>query len=199
MEGNTTKEKKESWTVAVTAASMAAVILFCLYGYHIGIFSSIEALQEYMKGFGIWAPLVFVLFQAVQVVVPLLPGAIGCVAGVLIFGSVEGFIWNYIGICSGSLAAFLLSRRFGRDFVKRMVSEKSYNKYAGWLEQKGRFDKMFAVAILLPVAPDDLLCYLAGLTRMKLEKFVFIVLLGKPAVLLLYSFGMTEGIKLLFQ
>ena len=128
-----------------------------------------------------------------------LPGAIGCAAGVLVFGPVEGFAYNYIGICAGSIAAFLLTRRYGRDFVKRMVSEKAYEKYAGWLEQKDRFDKMFAIAIFLPVAPDDLLCYLAGLTRMKVRKFVWIILLGKPAALLLYSMGMSEGLKLFLK
>ena len=102
-----------------------------------------------------------------------------------------------MGICLGSVAAFLLSRRYGKEFVRRIVSEKAYNKYAGWLEKKDRFDKMFAVAIFLPVAPDDLLCYMAGLTRMKAARFITIILLGKPAALFLYSMGMTEGIKLL--
>lgn len=197
--GGEQKGKHFNWMNLSTIIGMALIVLFCIYGYRLGIFSSLEALQNYMAGFGIWAPLIFVIIQAVQVVIPILPGAIGCAAGVLVFGPIEGFAYNYIGICAGSIAAFLLSRRYGRDFVKRMVSEKAYEKYAGWLEQKDRFDKMFAIAIFLPVAPDDLLCYLAGLTRMKVRKFVWIILLGKPAALLLYSMGMSEGLKLFLK
>lgn len=191
------ESRKFNWMNVGTVAGLAAVVIFCIYGWQTGIFSSMEALQAYMKGFGILAPLIFVVVQAVQVVIPILPGSIGCVAGVLAFGPVAGFSYNYIGICAGSILAFLLSRRYGRDFVRRVVSENSYNKYAGWLEEKNRFDKMFAIAIFLPVAPDDLLCYLAGLTRMSLKKFTAIILLGKPGALILYSLGLTEGLKLI--
>ena len=50
-------------------------------------------------------------------------------------------------------------------------------------------------------APDDLLCYIAGLTKMTLKKFTAIILLGKPGSILLYSLGLTgimEAIKYFF-
>ena len=40
-------------------------------------------------------------------------GPLLILAGVLIFGPVWGFIYNYAGICAGSLAAFFLSRKYG--------------------------------------------------------------------------------------
>lgn len=54
-------------------------------------FTSVEGLQNYMKGFGIAAPLFLTLFQAFQVVVPVLPGYLGCAAGAVAFGSTTGF------------------------------------------------------------------------------------------------------------
>lgn len=36
-------------------------------------------------------------------------GAVGCVFGVMFFGALYGFFWNYIGICIGSICAFLLA------------------------------------------------------------------------------------------
>ena len=44
-------------------------------------FDSVESLQSYMKSFGIAAPLFLTVFQAVQVVIPVLPGYFGCAAG----------------------------------------------------------------------------------------------------------------------
>lgn len=52
----------------------------------------------------------FITFQAVQVVIPILPGGLGCLAGVILFGVWKGFWYNYIGICAGSLAAFAIAR-----------------------------------------------------------------------------------------
>ena len=39
------------------------------------------------------------------------------------------------------------------------------------------------------MAPDDLLCYLAGLSRMRWRTFVLIIVLLKPWSLAVYVFG----------
>ena len=141
-----------------------------------------------------WGPagaLLFTVFQAVQVVVPILPGGLGCLAGVLLFGAVEGFLYNYIGICVGSLLAFAVARSCGKPLLPLLFSERTIAKYSRWAEEKGRFARLFALAIFLPVAPDDFLCYLAGTTEMSWRRFTAIILLGKPFAIALYSLGLT--------
>jgi len=172
-----------------TVIGLAASGIFIYYGYKNGLFSSTETFREFIAGFGIWASLIFILIQIVQVILPILPGAIGCVAGIVIFGPWMGFLYNYIGICIGSIIVFILSKRYGEKFVKGIVGEKSYNKYIGWAHRGKKFDKMFAYAIFFPLAPDDLLCYIAGLTKMTLKKFATIILLGKPMSIAIYSLG----------
>jgi uncharacterized membrane protein YdjX (TVP38/TMEM64 family) len=187
------------WVMNIsTVLGLAVMGWFAWYCYRQGIFQSQDALEGFLHGFGFWAPVIFTLVQGIQVVLPILPGAIGCLAGVLVFGPVWGFIYNYIGICVGSLCAFLLARRFGAPFVRSISNPKTYEKYIGWLEKGNRFDRFFALAIFLPVAPDDFLCYLAGLTRMSFKKMTLIILLGKPASIALYSLGLyTIGLKAL--
>lgn len=181
-----------------TIVGLVLMGLFAWYCYRQGIFQSQEALENFLHGFGFWAPFIFTLVQGIQVVLPVLPGAIGCLAGVLVFGPVWGFVYNYIGICVGSICAFLLARRYGAPFVRSISNPRTYEKYIGWLEKGNRFDKFFALAIFFPVAPDDFLCYLAGLTRMSLKKMTLIILLGKPASIALYSLGLyTIGLKAL--
>lgn len=181
-----------------TVVGLILMGLFAWYCYKQGIFQSQEALENFLNSFGFWAPFIFTLVQGIQVVVPVLPGAIGCLAGVLVFGPVWGFVYNYIGICAGSICAFLLARRYGAPFVRSISNPRTYEKYVGWLEKGNRFDKFFALAIFFPVAPDDFLCYLAGLTRMSLKKMTLIILLGKPASIALYSLGLyTIGLKAL--
>ena len=56
-----------------------------------------------------------------------------------------------------------------------MISDKTYNKYIGWLDNQNRFEKLFALAIFLPVAPDDALCLMAGLTNMSVKRYTLII------------------------
>jgi len=173
----------------VFAVGIAICLLFAAYGFQSRIFASQSALEAFLGRYGVFAPVVFILFQAIQVIFPLLPGGIGCLAGTLIFGPVMGFIYNYIGICTGSIAAFLISKNYGTAIMKSFFSSKLQEKYSHWAKSK-KFTKMFAAAIFLPVAPDDFLCYLAGTTAMSLKTFVLIILLGKPLALAVYSFGL---------
>ena len=67
-------------------------------------------MQQFVNRFGMIGALIFVLIQIVQVVFPIIPGGISCLAGVLLFGAVSGFFYNYIGICVGSCIAFGIAR-----------------------------------------------------------------------------------------
>ncbi len=174
-------------------------ILFAVgvvWAWGAGLFTDTEKLQALLEKSGILAPLLFVIVQAVQVVIPIMPGAIGCVFGVVFFGALWGFVFNYIGICIGSVCAFLLARKYGMMFVQNMTGSKFYNKYQHFLEKENQFEKMFALLIFLPVAPDDFLCYLAGVSRMRLTRFTTIILLGKPAAILMYSMGLHQVLRM---
>lgn len=147
-------------------------------------------MSGFVSGFGKAGILVFIAFQAVQVVVPVLPGNLGCLAGVMMYGAGWGFVYNYIGICLGSMAAFGIAKMYGRPLIDRLFSEKLIAKYEHWTGEGSPFARLFAIAIFLPVAPDDFLCYLAGTTSMSWKRFIIIILLGKPAALALYSLGL---------
>jgi uncharacterized membrane protein YdjX (TVP38/TMEM64 family) len=172
---------------ALSVMGIIATVILCICGYRIGIFTTNEALGGFLSTVGIFAPLLFVLIQMVQVVIPIIPGGMGCLAGVLIFGPLWGFVYNYIGIVMGSILNFLLARRYGKPFVRSIVPVKAYQKYVGWLDRESALDKWFALAIFLPVAPDDYLCLLAGMSQMRVGKFVTIIVLGKPCSIFAYS------------
>jgi uncharacterized membrane protein YdjX (TVP38/TMEM64 family) len=177
------------WNILINGSTILGLlitVLFFVYGVETNLFTSQASLQSFLNHFGWYAPVIFIIFQAIQVVLPISPGSIGCVGGILIFGSIQGFAYNYIGICIGSIAAFLLARRYGIGYVENMSSKKTFNKYIGWIK-KPSFERIFATAIFMPVAPDDFLCYIAGISKMKFKKFVLIILLGKPFAIAMYS------------
>jgi uncharacterized membrane protein YdjX (TVP38/TMEM64 family) len=173
----------------ITILGLIMTGIFIIYGFETKLFVSYDALQGFLQKFGIFAVIAFVLVQAVQVVVPIIPGALGCLAGVVIFGPWQGFLYNYLGICLGSIIAFFLSRHYGIGLVEKLSSKKLLNKYRSWLTND-KFDKWFAIAIFLPVAPDDFLCYLAGITRISVKKFCMIIFTCKPFAIVAYSMGL---------
>lgn len=161
--------------------------LFLLKGYLEGSFRSIQSFQDYIAGFGLLAPLVLTVIQAVQVVLPVLPGFFGCIVGAGMFGAMGGFWCNYIGISAGSLIAFFLARRFGVELVRCMIPLEKYDAFVAWMDRRHSYTLVLFLAILLPLAPDDFLCYFSGLTGMSSRRFTWIILLGKPWCILAYS------------
>ena len=115
----------EQWKKWVTALLLLLCLALCAVlfkAYLDGKFDSVETLQSYISGFGLLAPVVLTAIQALQVVIPVLPGFLGCIVGAVMFGWMGGFWCNYIGISVGSILAFLIARKFGpntRLFLKR--------------------------------------------------------------------------------
>ena len=178
-------------TKNIISAILILLILFMLAflikAYFDGHFNSKESLQDYIKGFGVFAPLVLTVIQAVQVVIPILPGFFGCAVGAVLFGTTGGFICNYVGISLGSVIAFFLSRKFGVSLIKIMFSEGKYEKWSAITDKWKSFPTFMFIATLLPLSPDDFLCYFSGLTKMSAKKFIWIIVLGKPWCILVYS------------
>lgn len=178
---------------AISIIGIGVSLALTIYFINLGVFKDINVLRGLVGTNTILAPLIFMLLQILQVVIPIIPGGVSNAAGVLIFGPMMGFVYNYLGICIGSVLIFLLGRRYGKKFILSMIGEKTYNRYIGWLDNQKRFDKLFALAIFLPVAPDDALCLMAGLTSISLKKFTLIILLAKPLSTFLYSMALIYG------
>lgn len=175
--------------------SVIAMIGIAIYWYRLGIFRSQATLDQYIHQRHVIGPLVFILIQIIQVVIPVIPGGVSTGVGVILFGPVNGFIYNYIGIVLGSFINFFLSRRYGKGFILHMIPQKTFDKYfnKNKLRSQKAFDLFFALAIFLPVAPDDVLVMIAGLTKMTWAKFSAIIILLKPFTIAAYSFVLVYG------
>lgn len=178
------------WKKLLTAASAVFCILIAavvIKAYMEGKFESVETLQTYIKGYGILAPVILIVIQAMQVIVPILPGFLGCAVGAVLFGSMGGFWCNYIGISAGSIIAFLLAKKYGIKLVEKLFPKDQYEKYSGWAGKSRSYVAFLFLGMALPLFPDDFFCYFSGLTKMRAEKFAAIIVLGKPWCILAYS------------
>jgi len=184
-----TRETAIKTALTVTLCALLALsIFFLIDGWLNGHFDSVETLRVYVESFGVWAPLVLTLIQLLQVILPVLPVLLGYVVGSVLFGTIGGFLVNYIGISIGSLIAFSLARRFCIRLVSKMVSMEKYEKFIQRINQSKSYTIFLLLAILLPFVPDDFLCYFSGLVDMSPKKFIIIILTAKPWCILFYSF-----------
>ena len=169
---------------------LAISITLVIWGLSTGVLESSAALQAFINSLGAWGPAVFLLVSTAAVVFPVVPGGLLVIAGPVLFGPLEGTLLNYIAVCAGSLLNFTIARHVGMDLIERVFTPRAVEKALGWTRSR-HFTRGFALAIALPVAPDDLLCYLAGTTRMRWRTYVAIILLCKPWALIAYGLGVS--------
>ncbi len=162
--------------------------VFLFFEYRHGKFNDVDSFQDFIQSFGWAGPIFITIFQCVKVVYAVIPGTLGYIVAPSLFGTVPGILCNYIGICAGSFIAFGLSKTFGVTIMKQIFSEKKYLKAVNWMQKWHKSYPVFLwIAILIPVSPDDFLCYFSGLTTMKFKKFAIIILTAKPWFIIVYG------------
>ena len=152
----------------------------------ISTISSVESLKSYIlstKEKGIY---VYILIQTAQVIILPVPAAIICVVGSLIYGPMLGGLYCSIGILIGSFVSFFIGKTFGYKIVAWIVGKENTDKYSEILRKRGAF--FLAIAFLLPMFPDDILCLIAGITNMKFKTFAWVTTITRPIGVICMSF-----------
>ena len=182
------KETIIKTTAIILLAALMGVAAFALIkGWVGGHFHSVDTLRTYVASYGILAPLILTLIQLLLAVLPICPSFTGCVVGAALFGAAGGFWTNYTGISAGSIAAYALAKRFGIQLVNKMIPMQKYEAYIEKINRSKSYPKLLFLAILLPMAPDNFLCYFSGLVNMPARRFITIIITAKPWCILFYS------------
>lgn len=141
-------------------------------------FKSIEAVEEYIDGFGNLGALFFIGFQVFQVVVSVIPGEIFQVAAGYLFGHFKGFLLAMLGCFIGEVICFQLARFLGKDFVRLFISEEKLLIYRERLNSRKAYTICFLL-YLMPGIPKDLICYIAGISGIDFTKFLIITMIAR--------------------
>lgn len=151
--------------------------------------TSIESLREYIAEAGNMAFILFIIFQFLQVVILPVPGSVSVAAGVALFGPLKCSILSFIGITLGSIVAFAIGRVVGFKAVSWIVGKENLEK---WMERvRGKDYLILTLMFLLPLFPDDILCFVAGLSSMTWQFFIVMIVLTRAISIFTasYSFG----------
>lgn len=155
-------------------------------------FDSVEKFRLYIHSFGNGAVFLFILIQFLQVVVLPIPAFITVGAGVLLFGPFWGALYSSIGIITGSLVAFFIGRIFGFKVAKWLVGEDNLKK--GLETIKGKDKLILTFMFLFPFFPDDILCFVAGITTMSKSFFLVMIVATRIISIFASSYSMNNSI-----
>jgi uncharacterized membrane protein YdjX (TVP38/TMEM64 family) len=141
------------------------------------LLGSREQIEAWIAGFGPWAPLVTIGLNAAQVLLAPVPGQIIGLTNGYLFGLWLGTLYSMIGLLIGTSVAMGLARHFGRPLVEHLVRSESLEKWDHITRQQGPF--FFFLIFLIPGLPDDIVCFVVGLSPLPLTQMVVLALVGR--------------------
>ena len=140
-------------------------------------YSSRKEVKAFLTSFGPYAPIPFIVLQALQVVFAPIPGEATGFLGGYVFGTWLGFLYSSIGLTLGSAAAFGLGRWLGSHVVRRLVSDAIYHKFDFVARTGGELVAL--LFFLIPGFPKDYLCFLLGVSPIPFGTFLIISTIGR--------------------
>jgi uncharacterized membrane protein YdjX (TVP38/TMEM64 family) len=130
-----------------------------------------------MDQIGIWGPLVLFILFVLQVFLAFIPGQALMVASGFLYGFWGGFLLSLLSLVAGGELAFVLARRYGRSFADKWISP---NVLARWDQAaQGAGIRFFTISLVMPLMPNDAMCYVAGLGKISHRRFSIANLLGR--------------------
>jgi uncharacterized membrane protein YdjX (TVP38/TMEM64 family) len=167
------------WLV-VTESPIVSVI--------VRMYSDKHFLKDTVAAWGWMAPLVFIVIQALQVIVSPVPGEITGPVGGALFGTVWGAVYSTIGLTLGTISCFAIGRKWGEPLVRPWLSEHHWNRMNFILEAEGAI--LCFILYVIPGFPKDIISYLFGISPMPFWLFALVSTVARiPGTVISSYFG----------
>ena len=147
-----------------------------------------EDFRDYVRSFGVLAPLVVLGLQVLQVFIALIPGEIVESAAGYILGPWLGTAVCYFGIAVASILIFTLTRRYGVKLVEVFISREQINELR-FLNTEQKRNTLIFLLFFIPGTPKDLLTYFVGLTDIRLRTFLLLSMVARIPSVITSTFG----------
>ena len=141
------------------------------------LFHDRHQLRGVLRSFGPYSPFGFIMLHILHAVIPPLPGEAIEFLGGYVFGVWAGMLYSMIGLILGSWLSFSIARIFEKRIVERFVSPELRKKLDYLSGHEGVI--LGFLLFLIPGFPKVALCYLLGLTPMRLGIFLIISTIGR--------------------
>lgn len=175
---------KNSLPIIIFIAVMG-VLTIALWPYikTLGTSEGREAFGEWVDGLGFGGWLVSLGIQLLQIFVAFIPGEpVELLLGYL-WGPWLGMLTCLIGIFIGTLTIFMLVRRLGMRFVRKIVGTDDLTKYK-FLKDKNKVELTVFILFFIPGTPKDALTYIAPIAPISPIKYLLIATFARiPSII----------------
>jgi uncharacterized membrane protein YdjX (TVP38/TMEM64 family) len=164
----------------IVVLGLFALVVAALLIWHeplLSFFADRAKVQGFVTRFGLWAPLATIVLHVAQVLLAPIPGQVIDAVNGYLFGTAWGTVYSLVGVIVGSSLAMILARRFGRPWAERLVTRETLECLDGYSRQRGAL--FFFLVFLFPFLPDDVACFLAGLTPLPLPELIVLAAVGR--------------------
>lgn len=160
-------------SIIFLAAVITLLIIYWIYGDN----WNFDQAQNYLKSFGIWAPIVFIIIFTLGTI--FIPSTPFMIVGGALFGFVFGLVYSIIGGMISAIIVFYVARNLNKSDVEKILQSKylkPLEKYNGRLESGGMLDLVFLR--LLPIMPFNVLNIIMGVSKINLRNYISGTLIG---------------------
>lgn len=194
-----TREHKKKLAIGGAVVALLVALYFLVPGLKEWVTEAVRVISgnpagvaEYIRGFGIWGPLVSATLMVLQSVAAPLPAFVITFANGMIWGWIAGAALSWSSAMAGAALCFWIARIFGRPVVEKFVGGSSALEVSDMFFKKYG-DRTVVVARLLPFVSFDLISYGAGLTEMGFWRFFIATGIGQLPATLVYSYLASVG------
>ncbi|QDU62690.1 TVP38/TMEM64 family inner membrane protein YdjZ [Planctomycetes bacterium Pan216] len=153
-----------------------------------------EAVLNRIRSYKPYDVLIYIGIYIVGTVV-MIPGTALSFAGAVLYGTLLGTLYTWIGAVIGSSLAYFVARLLGRDFVDRLLQGR-LAEFDRQVSEKG-FDGLLIIR-LLPIFPFNGVNFASGLTSIKFKDYVLATAIGiLPGTFMFQYLFATVGQRLL--
>ena len=145
---------------------------------------------DFATKYPLFIPIFIVIWRAISIIIPPLPGGILSFAFIPILGWFWAWLYGDIGVIIGATIAFYIARRFREPAVARFVPLKKLHLWEDKLSKRTEF--LAFLGIRITTAPImDFISYVAGLSKISYKKFLAATLIAQIPEGIWYYFGGT--------
>jgi len=170
---------------------LLTIVLIALFRFREGIFhalswfGNLKAIHASMENAGIWGPVILFILFVLQVFLAFIPGQALMIASGYLYGFWGGFLISWLSLVVGGEIAYLLARRYGRPFAEKWIAPSILERWNKAAEGQGI--AFFALSLVMPLVPNDAMCYVAGMGTIRRRHFSIANLLGRGMACLVTS------------
>ncbi|MBQ4583937.1 MAG: TVP38/TMEM64 family protein [Bacilli bacterium] len=155
-----------------------------------------DYINFFIENLGVWGPLLGCLLIVVESILPVLPIFVFITLNFLAFGNIVGFLISWLCTVLGCFISFMIFRDGVQTwFEKRLRNKSAVDKIMNVID-KLKFEHL-VLLLTVPFVPAFAINIAAGLSKMKLKKYVTALFIGKAFFVYFWGFvgtGLLESL-----